>query len=365
MHRGGFLRSLVIRFFTILLSVLGLAVGVWAVSTADEPPVVLPLDRPAAVNPYEHGVAALGIVEPAGRDVGIVAPEPGLVTGVHVEVGQRVEQGALLFELDKRLLQADLVRAEAASAAVEAEIARWRALPRAEDLPPLEAAAARAAAMLSDAEEALKATQEAASRGGVYGRELSSAAFAAAAARAEVARAQGDLAKARAGGWEPDLAVLQALLSQRRAEAEALGLLMERLSVRAPRAGVVLRRNLEAGEFAGTDRASPAMILGDLDSLSVRAQVDEEDIGLVRPGARAMGRTRGAAAVEVELRLLRIEPYARPKGDLAGDNLERVDTRVIDVVFEVVGRPGRAMYPGQALDVFIEAAKEPMQGGAG
>jgi hypothetical protein len=38
-----------------------------------------------------------------------------------------------------------------------------------------------------------------------------------------------------------------------------------------------------------------------------------------------------------------------------GVTTERVDTRVIEAIFEVVGTPRSRLYPGQAVDVFIEA----------
>jgi multidrug efflux pump subunit AcrA (membrane-fusion protein) len=346
------------RWLTIVLSLIGLAIGVWAVTTADEKPPVLPLARPASVNPFATGVAALGIIEPADRDVGVVAPESGLVVEVLVGVGDRVEAGTALFRLDSRRLEADLLRARSAVDQAQREIDRWRALPRAEDLPPLRAAVARAEATLKDREELLKLTREAAAKGSGTEREVSANEFGVLAARADVERAKGELAKVESGGWEPDLKVAEAALAAKRAEVEALTLLIERLTVRAPRGGTVLRREIEAGEHASTDRRSPSMIVGDLSHLGVRAQVDEEDIGLVTPGARALARTRGAVVIEVPLRLVRIEPYARPKSDLTGANLERVDTRVSDVGFERAPEAGKAaprVVPGQAVDVFIEA----------
>ncbi|CAG0997291.1 Multidrug resistance protein MdtN [Phycisphaerales bacterium] len=347
-----------IRWITIVLSIVGLAIGVWAVSTADEPPVELPLARPASVNPFEKGVAALGVVEPAGRDVGVVAPETELVARVLVEVGQRVSKSEPLFELDTRELQAELVRARAAVDAAQSEIDRWHALPRKEDIPPLEAALQRAQAVLMDRDDVLRITQEAAKRGSSNDREIAAAQFAAEAARADAARAKADLDRMNAGGWVPDLKVAESQLAQRRAEVDALTILLDRLTVRAPRDGVVLRRDIEEGEFASTDRRAPALILGDLEHLAVRAQVDEEDISLVTPSSKAVGRTRGAAPVEISLKLIRIEPYARPKRDLTGDNAERVDTRVIDVVFDVAQNPRLPIYPGQAVDVFIQAADQ-------
>jgi multidrug efflux pump subunit AcrA (membrane-fusion protein) len=380
--------SNLLRWFTIALSVVGLLVAVYAVASAQEKAVPPPLARPASVNPFASGVAALAIVEPAGRDVAVVAPEPALVTKVHVDVGDDVEQGQPLFELDTRTLQADLLRAQAAVAAAEAEIERWHALPRAEDRPPLTARVARGQALLEDSEDRLRLEQDAAKRGANNPRDVSIARFARDAARAELAQAQADLAKLEAGGWRPDLDIAVAQRDARKAEVDALKVLTDRMIVRAPRDGMILRRTIETGEFATTSSDQPAMILGDLRQLRVRAQVDEEDIALVarlsttpagqasasadsqaKPAAdssappTALARRRGAVPTEFPLRLVRIEPFARPKSDLIGSNVERVDTRVIDVLFEVLApaanQPGATvpLIPGQAVDVFINTAE--------
>lgn len=362
-----------LRWITIVLAVVGLAIAAYAVATSKTTPPQLPLARPASVNPFASGVAALGLVEPAGRDVSVVSPESGLVTKVHADVGDSVTQGQPLYELDARLLQADLLRAEAAVSAAEAEIARWHALPRVEDLPPLEASVARAQAQLADREEALRLTEQVQQRGANNERDVSLARYSRDTAAAELERARADLARLKAGGWRPDLAVSQALLAQRRAEVDALKVLMDRLVVRAPRDGQVLRRNIEPGETASVDTARPAMILGNLTKLCVRAQVDEEDIALVAgannqptPQRNAIARTRGSVVKDIPLRLLRVEPYARPKLDLTGSNIERVDTRVIDVLFEVVETPRDVpLLPGQAVDVFIEGAGSPGTGSPG
>lgn len=344
-----------LKWLTIILCLFGLGIGIYTVATETEARPDLPLAREPSVNPYEKGVAALGFIEPSGRDVAIVAPETGLVTTVMVDVGQSVKRGDQLFQLDARLLEADLIRARAAVKVAEVDIDRWHALPRAEDLPPLEAAVARAESMLSDREEILRLTREAASKGSGNDREISAARFAADIARAELERAKADLAKMKSGGWKPDLAVAQINKEARQKEVEAITLLVERLTVRAPRDATVLRRSIEPGEFAGTDSTRPALILGDLSALRVRAQVDEEDIALIGASPKAIARTRGGLVAEIPLTFIRIEPYARPKTNLTGSNSERVDTRVIDVVFEMSSPPHTAIYPGQAVDVFIEA----------
>lgn len=349
----------VVRAVTIFASAAGVALAVWAASTAVEPPPVLAPQREPSVNPFRSGVAALGKVEPSAREQPIGAPQPGLVIEVHVDVGDRVTKGQPLFELDARPQRADLLRARAAVRVDEAAIERWRAQPRAEDVPPLEADVAQARAVVADRLEQLNLTLEASRSGAATSRDVSTRQYDLDQARAALARAEADLARMKAGGWEADLVVAEANLARSKAEVEALQLLVDRMTVRAPRDGVVLRRQIEPGEYAAADPARPALIIGDLSDLNIRAQVDEEDIGLVTGRGRAIARLRGAIVEEFELRLVRIEPYARPKIDITGANIERIDTRVIEVVFHVAQPPKSPLYPGQAVDVFIETGREP------
>lgn len=351
-----------VRWITIMLAVVGFAIGVYAVATQEQTQVVPPLARPAAVNPFQSGVAALGIVEPATRNLQVVAPEAGLVTSVLVNVGDRVKEGDPLFTLDTRTLEADLLRAEAAVVAAQAAIDRWHALPRKEDLPPLEASVVAAEAVLNDRTDQVRVTEDAVRRQASTERDLAIAKFARDNAAAELARAQAALASAKAGGWKPDLVISEAQLAQSQAQVRSLRLLMDRLTVRAPQAGVVLRRNIEPGEFANTLQGSgePALILGDLSNLAIRAQIDEEDIALIAgadgkaiTGIKAVARTRGAQPTMLQLEVVRIEPFARPKSDLMGANTERVDTRVIDVVLRITSTVDTPIFPGQAVDVFV------------
>jgi hypothetical protein len=53
------------------------------------------------------------------------------------------------------------------------------------------------------------------------------------------------------------------------------------------------------------------------------------------------------------IRFVRIEPYVVPKRSLTGDSAERVDTRVLQIIFEL-DRPAVPLYVGQQVDVFIQ-----------
>ncbi len=51
---------------------------------------------------------------------------------------------------------------------------------------------------------------------------------------------------------------------------------------------------------------------------------------------------------------MRIEPYVVPKKSLTGDSTERVDTRVLQVIFSFT-RGDLPIFVGQQMDVFIDA----------
>src|SRR5439155_5450039 len=87
-------------------------------------------------------------------------------------------------------------------------------------------------------------------------------------------------------------------------------------------------------------------------SVSVRVAVAEADIPRVRAGMSASAFRRGDARQEVALQLVRVEPLATAKRSLTGDKTERVDTRVLKLIYEVSGT-GQALYVGQQLDVFL------------
>ena len=348
-----------VKWITISVALLGLALGVYTVATARHDPPKAPLAAPPSVNPYPHGIAATGVVEAASRNVQIAAPEGGLVVKVSAEVGDRVAVGDPLFELDARPLRADLVRSRAAVLAAQAELKRLEASPRPEEIPPLEAAVQAAEVELADWTDQYERYRQAAQAVAGSDVEMRRRWFAMEQARARLEQARTELALARAGAWEPVLEIARANVAAAEAEIEATELLIERRTVRSPIEGTVLRRNIEPGQFAPAEPRAAAMLVGDLTSLLVRAQVDEEDVPGLRDGAAGVARVRGPAAASVDLEMVRIEPFASPKTELTGATIERVDTRVVEAVFRVKGAPGVTLYPGQRVDVFIEGTAPP------
>ena len=59
--------------------------------------------------------------------------------------------------------------------------------------------------------------------------------------------------------------------------------------------------------------------------------------------------------LKTPLTFVRFEPFVLPKKSLTGDSTERVDTRVLQVIYRVENDALR-LFVGQQMDVFIEAA---------
>jgi multidrug resistance efflux pump len=159
----------------------------------------------------------------------------------------------------------------------------------------------------------------------------------------------------------------EAQLVQARAELKSSETNLERLTVRAPVGGQVLQLKVHPGEFAPVAATAagqpPLILLGSVTPLHMRVDVDENDAWRVRAGATASGYLRGNKNIKVPLTFVRFEPYVVPKKSLTGDGTERVDTRVLQVIFSFE-RGDLPIYVGQQMDVFI-GTPEPTQNGSG
>jgi HlyD family secretion protein len=85
----------------------------------------------------------------------------------------------------------------------------------------------------------------------------------------------------------------------------------------------------------------------------VRADIDENDAWRLRPGTPAVAHLRGNSRISYPLEFVRFEPYVIPNKSLAGDVSERVDTRVLEVIY-CFKDPKAPVFDGQQLDIFIE-----------
>ncbi len=336
------------------LAVAGLALGVAVVMAGARPPAVSkPIDPPAG-SAFASAVAGVGMVEPGSEFIQVGTEVAGVVTDVPVVAGATVHVGDVLFVLDERAARAELAVRESELALAESTLAKLRASPRVEEIPPHEARVAAAEALLREARSMLQLVEQVGDAQATSPDEVARRRFQVEHRTAALEEAKSSLALARAGAWGQEVAVAEAECGTARSRVEAARTAIALRTVRSPIDGSVMRVDVRPGEFVQAGGGSP-MVLGRTDSLLVRVDVDETEAWRVREGAKAMASLRGNSAERCELTFVRIEPYVVPKRSLTGLSTERVDTRVLQVIYRFEAGALRA-FPGQQVDVFIEAA---------
>jgi multidrug resistance efflux pump len=345
---------MLIKFGIPVLAALALGFGIaTTIILKPEQQLTDSPNPPANTSLGANTVAGLGELQTPGEQISIGTSLAGIVRQVAVTTGSTVKAGDILFAIDDRELTAQLATSQRALEAAESRLARLHAGTRTEDLPPARARVAAAQVIVDRNTDFLERGQKLVTSGAISKEEVATRDFALRSARADLAEAQAHLTRLEAGAWAPDLAVAQSEVDEAQAHVARVQSDLARLIVRAPCNAVVLRVDIRVGEFLQSGEAMrPPIVLGAAGPLQVRVQVDEEDASRILPGAAAEAFIRGRERIRVDLKFIRIEPRIVPKTSLTGSTTERVDTRVLFVLYEVVGSPQR-VYPGQKLDVFI------------
>jgi len=303
-----------------------------------------------------NNVGAVGLVEPETENIAISCSVSGLVTAVYVNAGDRVQAGQRLFSLDDRDLQADLRVKQTMLAGARARLEKLEKQPRAEDIPPAEARVHEAQASVADAEVQMKLIESVQDRRAVREEDVQRRRIAYKAAQARLNEAQSQLALLKAGAWAPDVAVARSEVAQAEAQVRQVTTNIERLTMTAPLDGTILQKKVRVGQFAQCGPSSePLMIMGGGKYLNIRADIDESDAWRVRPNTTAVAYVRGDTRQKIPVEFVRFEPYVVPKKSLTGDSTERVDTRVLQVIYRIRDEK-TPVYVGQQMDIYIEAS---------
>jgi multidrug efflux pump subunit AcrA (membrane-fusion protein) len=294
------------KYLLAVLAAVGVGIGIVAVVIDNRP---VSATRPAVQAPrppFAAYVSGAGIVEASSGNIAVGTPASGIVMAIYVKWGDHVKPGDRLFKIDDRDLQAQLLPA----------LARVK----------------EAAARLAQARDQLRLAESVPDRRAISVEEMDKRRSAVAIGEAAMASAQ--------------------------AQVRQIRLEIERRTVRALEPGQILQIRIRPGEFAasGDLAATPLMLLGSDARLYLRVDIDENDAWRVRPGAEAMAFVRGNPDFQTALRFERIDPYVVPKTALTGNSTERVDTRVLQVVYSFDPAALPAAYVGQQMDVFIQTA---------
>src|SRR5216117_1764552 len=306
------------KFILPLIAMAALVFGIGSVVRSQPKHEVTVPPSPPPASPYSHTVAAVGLVETSTENIAIGTPRADVVSEVLVRVNQAVKAGEPLFQLDDRHLRAELAMRQA-------------------DLRVAESQVKVNAAMLDDASHQLGFFEALKDKSAISAEELARRRSA-----VETAQARLDEAKAQVAAATAQIQMTQTTI--------------ERSVVRASIDGDVLQVKVHPGEFAPAGvTATPLILLGRLKPLHIRVDVDEHEAWRVRPEAKATAAVRGNANLRAPLTFVRFEPFVVPKKSLTGDSTERVDTRVLQVIYRVDG-DALPLFVGQQMDVFIDSS---------
>jgi HlyD family secretion protein len=297
-------------------ALLGLFIVFWTQRTVPVAPIYFPPPH----SPYSYAIAGAGIIEASSQNISVGCPFNEVIDKIYVVEGDFVKEGDLLFQLDVRNFTA---QAEIQKSALKAA------------LTDLENKSIQFAFY-----ERLK------DRCAVSEQIFEQYRYALLQAQDAVKVAESNLALAETN--------------------------IQRSIIRAPTSGKILQVNIHIGEIAPvtpfinaqatwqTAAQGSLLLMGTVDPLQVRIDIDEDDAWRYTKGAHATAFVRGNSYINFPLTFQRIEPYIIPKSSFTGETAERVDTRVLQVLY-TFEKKDLPVYVGQILDVFIEST--PLQPG--
>lgn len=301
------------KYFLPGLALIGALVALLVVFWSEKKEPTAPIPYPAPTSPYPHAIYGAGIIEASTENIAMGTPFVLPIEKIFVVEGDRVQAGDPLLRLDIRgfLAQKQLAVSErnAALVSFQNQKKQFSFYERLKD---------KRAVSEQAYQQAYYAMREAEERVNV--------------AEAAIYQVETDI---------------------------------QRSTITAPVSGEILQVNAHVGEVYpassyGTTQPyvnmeSALILMGTVSPLQMRIDIDEEDCWRFEKGARATAFVRGNPSIHFPLEFVRIEPYVIPKISFTGETIERIDTRVLQVLYRF-DKKDLPVYLGQLLDVYIESS---------
>ena len=314
--------------------------------------------RPAAVAtaiPVENSksawaASAPGRIEPKGGEIRISPQGSGRITDVMVAVNDKVTSGDLLVKLDDTEIEARLAAADAEASVRRRDRDQENVTGAARDRRTAEDAAFAAERLHSLNRSELDRWLVARKTGLASDADVSKARDTVVKARDQMEAARLALRRVLSD-TAPAQTRLEAALAAARAELSVVDAASERLRIRAPKDGTILQLAATAGESVAPSPENILLIMGDVSSLRVKAEIEERDIGKVRIGQVAVIKSDAFPGREFEGRVATFAQSLAPS-KMGPKGPRRVaDTDVLEVTIELIGQP--PLLPGMRVDVFL------------
>ncbi len=350
------------------LSIMGILAGLvsaylYGMEKKPLPPVFQP-----APNPYEKGIYANGIIESHqsnGANINVYPEVSGRILEIRVAEGSRVRRGAPLILMDDSVQRGTTEQQKSQAEAALALLEELKAQPRQEVLEVTVAQVELAKANLRLSQDQLDKQKRSYDLDpkSVSKDTLDNAVNAVRVAKAnlDVAQKQYDLTKA--GAWIYDIRNQE---SQYKASSKAFtasSALLDKYSIKAPVDGVILSINAAVGGYISpqgsystyTQGFDPILVMGRSEThLNVRCYIDE----ILVPRLPQVSQMKAQMFIRgtnmsIPLEYMRMQPYVTPKIELSNQRTERVDVRVLPIIFKFERPPNIHLYPGLLTDVYI------------
>jgi HlyD family secretion protein len=177
------------------------------------------------------------------------------------------------------------------------------------------------------------------------------------AARAALTRAQQRLAQQtdelrRITADAPLPTTAEGQLDAARAELQVARAALEKLTIRAPLDGTILQVNARRGELASPAAAQPLVLIGDMSSLRVRAEVDERDIEKIKSGQAVVVRAAAFRGRDIAGKVAFIAPLVQTGRNSTLNQRSMTDVDVVEVLVDLA-EPG-PLVAGMKVDVYFQ-----------
>jgi HlyD family secretion protein len=328
------------------------AEGSYRTAKTDRGEVVATVSATGTINPTTTVIVGSQL---SGQVVEILADYNS-----EVEAGQvvaRLKQDQILARLDAA--RADLAQMRAQKLVVEGQIEKVKAETEKAKAAQtdMEAQVTRNEALLADSDRIYKRQNDLRTRGFAADAAVDTARATRDAQEAALAsaRAQVNSAKAALLGLAADLRVAQANLAavtaqiqQREAAVRQIEVDLSNSEIKSPVSGVVVQRNVELGQTVAASLQAPELfrIADDLSKMEISANIDETDIGRIKPGQKVTftvnafpGRTFDGVVKQVRL---------------GSQNVQNV---VIYTTIVSIENPRRELLPGMTANLRVETER--------
>ncbi len=235
-------------------------------------------------------VTASGTIRPT-TPVNISPKQPGRISALNVDQGDRVVAGQILARMDDSNLRGSLLKAQGSLAAAQANLSKVLAGNRPQEIEEAQRNLQAAVADRIAVQSAYRSNQKLYGSGAIarVAFDTSRSQELASEARVRALRAQFDLV--RAGSRPEDVATARAQVLQARGELTGIEAQLNDTLIRAPFSGVITQKYADVGAFvtpttsaSATSSATSSSILALASTLEAVANVAEVDVRQIRPG---------------------------------------------------------------------------------